>query len=210
MSKKTKNVKRYLRFQKKIKFILHDNKMHFLLKHHYDHCGRVLTYILYFIVYWTNDRKIIKKILQFKDEWILLFTKFYQNKKIQKIFTLINNNPQEFDINNIKMFDEIKSFIKMLIFFIKKQQIQLLVSDDKTYNIIFLSLRYLFYNSAISKISQPINKILIDLDYDKKYIITLNNITLFANAKNCILHSCGNKVSDLISFLFGCSNELFK
>ena len=178
MSKKTKNVKRYLRFQKKIKFILHDNRMHFLLKHHYDRCGRVLTYILYFIVYWTNDRKIIKKILQFKDEWILLFTKFYQNKKIQKIFALINNNPQAFNINNIKMFDEIKPFIEMLIFFIKKQQIQLLISNNKTYNIIFLSLRYLIYNSAISKISQPINKILVDLDYDKKYIITLNNITL--------------------------------
>ena len=209
MTKKIKDVKRYLKFQKKIKFILHNKETQNFLKNHYDHCGKIITLILYYVVQWSNDKKIVKKIRNFKSEWISLFAKFYNDKEIKKIFAKIISYPEIFE-NNINAFDKIRPFIKILLLFIKNQQIKLIILMNEAYNVIYLSLRYLIYNFAKSQIPNAINEILVDKDYDKKYIITLNNVNFFTDAKNSILDSCGNKVSDLISFLCGCSNKLFK
>lgn len=209
MKKKNRDVEIYSKFQKKIKFILYDKKIQFLLKNHYDHHGKILTYVLYFIIQYSDNKQILKKIKNTKNKWISLFSKFYENESIKKVFNKIINHSLLFDdITN--EFNEIKLFSNFLISFIKKHHIKLLIPNDKVNNIIFLSLCYLTYNFAWCQIPKTISEIIEDTDYDKKYIITLNNVNLFKEAKNAILSNCGNKVSNLIAFLFSCSNPLFK
>ena len=76
MKKKNRDVEIYSKFQKKIKFILYDKKIQFLLKNHHDHHGKILTYILYFVIQYSDNKQILKKIKNTKNKWISLFSRF--------------------------------------------------------------------------------------------------------------------------------------
>lgn len=206
----TKNEKIFKRLKKRYSFLFQSDILQQAIQNSFNKNGSLLAFAIGLLENRLDNKQVFNLISINKDEWIDLFSKLYQDTKINDIFQKLQINPV-IPIDQItQTFTCFDKFIDELIMLLKQHQINLNISEIKLKSMIRNTFGYLLYNSIDWIIPYHLNEILIDNEYDAKYVVILNNTKLFAVVKQEIVSNCGEKINDLIAFLLGINKPLSK
>lgn len=204
----SKNNKIFLKLKKRYQFIFNDTELRDLLKQHYDSDGCSIGFILGLLENQIEKGKVLDQLSINKDEWLELFRSLYKESTPAKLFKRLEVNPiipLEQTINEFNCFDQ---FASDVVSFLKKHEINIGINELNLKQLIKNACGYILYNNIDCKIPYTFDEILVDPDYDTKYIIVLNNTKLFSLVKNGIVGNCKNKINDLIVLVLGMSKPL--
>ncbi len=204
----TKDEKVFKKYKAKYSFILGDKYLSDLLKSHFDSEGAFVIFMIGLMNNQVNPKKIMSQLKINMDEWCELFCRLYKDQKIVNLYKKLEINPIIPLEQIIDSFDCFNPFINDFVEELKKHELNLNINERSIKDILKGVFGYLLYNSIDCKIAYSFEKILLDPDYETKYLIILNNTKLFARAKQNILANCKDKINDLIVLLLGMSKPL--
>lgn len=204
----TKDEKVFKKYQTKYSFILTDKYLSDLLKLHFDSQGAFVIFMVGLMNNQVSPKKIMSQLKINIDEWSELFCRLYKDQKIIDLYKKLEINPIIPLEQIIDSFDYFNPFINDFVETLKKHELNLNISESGIKDILKSVFGYLLYNSIDCKIAYSLEKILLDPDYETKYLMILNNTKLFAKAKQNILANCKDKINDLIVLLLGMSKPL--
>lgn len=203
-----KNKKYFESFRKKYHFILNNSDLSPLIKKHFNANGSWIIFIFALLENRIDPKKIFNHIKINRDEWCELFIPLYSNQQAINLYKKLEVNPVISLEQTINEFNCFATFANSFVSFIHKHNLSLSIADEQVKKMIINAFGYILYNTINFKLPFTIKQMLLDPDYDTKYLFVLNNTKLFSTIKELILANCGKKINDLIILLLGQSNEL--
>ncbi|MCQ2957060.1 MAG: hypothetical protein MJ233_04500 [Mycoplasmoidaceae bacterium] len=139
-----------------------------------------------------------------------MFCTLYKDEKIVELYRKLEINPIIPLEQTIESFTCFNSFINNFIDFLKKHELNLNINEASIKSILKNTFGYLLYNTVECKIPYSFEQMLLDPEYETKYLVILNNTKLFAKAKQEIVSNCKDKINELIVLLLGMNKKLNK
>jgi len=208
MSKVFKDEKIFNKYKQEFKFIFKDKNFIEFTQNHFNKNGSFAAFTLAFLQNRVGEKRIYDCARINKDEWVGLFENLYKDQTIFDAYNKLSLNPI-IALDKIKItFKCFDNFIDKLFDYIKEQEWSLNISNKDAKELLVSAYGYILYNSIECKLGRQLEDIVVDKDYDNKYIIILNNTKLFSEIKNNIRECCSEKINDLIVVLLGGSNHL--
>lgn len=206
----TKDEKLFKKYKARYSFIFNDKYLSDLLKQHFDSNGCFIVFMIALLNNKVEPRRIMAQLKINKDEWSELFCHLYKDEVIKSLYKKLEINAIIPLAQIIQSFDCFNPFINQFIEALKSHELNLNISEASIKQILKSVFGYLLYNSIECKIPYNFEQILLDPDYETKYLMVVNNTKLFAQAKQNIVLHCGDKINDLIVLLLGMNKKLNK
>lgn len=206
----TKDEKKFKKYKSKYSFIFNDKILSDLLKQHFDNKGCFIVFIIALLNNQIDSKRIMTQLKINKDEWSELFCTLYKDEKIVELYRKLEINPIIPLEQTIESFTCFNSFINNFIDFLKKHELNLNINEASIKSILKNTFGYLLYNTVECKIPYSFEQMLLDPEYETKYLVILNNTKLFAKAKQEIVSNCKDKINELIVLLLGMNKKLNK
>lgn len=194
------NEKELSKIKKTFSFIFNKDLVA-LLNKHFDKNASFILLTIALLQNKIGSKIIYNNFYINREEWTDLFISLYQNNLIINAFDKIKINPVISIDNIINSFNCFDQFIDQLIHFLEKHQLNLGIEKKQLKQLFKNIFIYLSYNKINVQLAENLNDIIIDNDYDKKFLILSNNTKLFSVTKKMILDNFGDKINDLIVFL---------